>query len=299
MWACQNVERVSENILKRVLAAKDGHARSAGARMIRYWHDKLSDPVGMIATASADPFPRTRMEAVLSAGYIPRAESFVAALHSLDHPGDPVLDQALPQTMKALEQYWRPAMDAGKLQFAKPAHREFAEQGSRDWPGESPGGVSEGESPADKDIATIQAQLLEVGTDTEVRMIVSALSKGEGLKSPAATIGMLETLQRMARPDSPRSLKRSFRGLKPLISQKNESIAVLAASTLGPGELPVAMRLPHCRAIPTVLRSSKLWRWHSPQPAAHAMKKHSQNLLRRGTTLKLAMPLWQDSPRPI
>ena len=107
MWACQNVERVSENILKRVLAAKDGHARSAGARMIRYWHDQLSDPVGMIATASADSFPRTRMEAVLSAGYIPRAESFVAALHSLDHPGDPVLDQALPQTMKALEQYWR------------------------------------------------------------------------------------------------------------------------------------------------------------------------------------------------
>ena len=70
------------------------------------------------------------MEAVLSAGYIPRAESFVAALHALDHPGDPVLDQALPQTMKALERYWRPAMDSGNLQFAKPAHRAFAEQGA-------------------------------------------------------------------------------------------------------------------------------------------------------------------------
>ncbi len=70
------------------------------------------------------------MEAVLSAGYIPRAEAFVAALHSLDHPGDAVLDQALPQTMKALEPYWRPAMDAGELQFAKPTHREYAEQGA-------------------------------------------------------------------------------------------------------------------------------------------------------------------------
>ena len=32
--------------------------------------------------------------------------------------------------MKALEPYWRPAMEAGELQFAKPAHREFAEQGA-------------------------------------------------------------------------------------------------------------------------------------------------------------------------
>ena len=64
MWACQNVERVSEDILKRVLASRDGQARSAGARMIRYWHEQLSDPIAMIAKASADSFPRTRMEAV-------------------------------------------------------------------------------------------------------------------------------------------------------------------------------------------------------------------------------------------
>lgn len=233
MWACQNVERVSEDILKRVLAAEDGHARSAGARMIRYWHEELSDPVGMVATASADSFPRTRMEAVLSAGYIPRAESFVAALHSLDHPGDPVLDQALPQTMKALSQYWRPAMDAGKLQFAKPAHREFAEQGAGIGLESRLAEFLNEHSPADKDIATIQAQLLDVGTDTEVRMIVTALGKGEGLKSPAATIGMLETLQRMAKTNAPRSLKRSFRGLRKLVSHDNESIAILAARNLG------------------------------------------------------------------
>lgn len=234
MWACQNVERVSEKILKRVLAAKDGHARSAGARIIRYWHDKLSDPIDMIAKASADSFSRTRMEAVLSAGYIPRAEAFVAALHSLDHPGDPVLDQALPQTTKALERYWRPAMEAGKLQFAKPTHRDFAEQGAGIGLESRLAEFLKQNSPTEKDINAIQAQLLQVGKDKEVRMIVSALSKGSGgLKSQAATIGMLETLKRLAKPNAPRSLKRAFRGLRKLVSDENESIAVLAAETLG------------------------------------------------------------------
>ena len=80
MWACQNVERVSEKHSETSASAKDGHARRAGARMIRYWHDQLSDPVGMIARASADSFPRTRMEAVLSAGYVPACGSVRARL---------------------------------------------------------------------------------------------------------------------------------------------------------------------------------------------------------------------------
>ena len=82
MWACQSVERPSEKILKLVLGSKDGNARSAGARIIRYWHGELSDPVSLLAKASSDPFPRTRMEAILSAGYVPSAEAFSAALGS-------------------------------------------------------------------------------------------------------------------------------------------------------------------------------------------------------------------------
>jgi len=233
MWACQNVERVSETILKRVLAAKDGHARSAGARMIRYWHSKLPDPIGMVAKASGDSFPRARMEAVLSAGYIPSAEAFVAALNSLDHPGDSVLDQALPQTMKALEIYWRPAMEAEELQFAKNSHREYAERGAGLGLPVRLAEFLKEKSPTEKDISDIQAHLLQAGTNKEVQMIVSALSKNEGLHSPAVSIAMLETLQRMAKPDSPRSVKRSFGALKVLLNHDNESIAVLTATNLG------------------------------------------------------------------
>ena len=98
---------------KMVMPARPGLA------IIRYWHEHLSDPIGMIARACNDSFPRTRMEAVLSAGFIPKAEAYAAALNAIDHPSDGFLDQALPQTRKALEQYWRPALEAGTLRFRK------------------------------------------------------------------------------------------------------------------------------------------------------------------------------------
>lgn len=233
MWACQNVERASKNILLKVLAAKDGHARSAGARVIRYWHDQLSDPISMIAKAASDPFPRTRMEAVLSAGYIPRAEAFVAALNSLDHPGDPVLNQALPQTMKALETYWKPALEAGELKFASPDHRQYVEQGAGIGIDRRLQELLRSDKLEKSDLASVRAQLLSKGTDNEIQMLVAFLSKDDARKSALAKIWTLETLQMLAKPNASRAVKRSFRGLRKLVQQQDESIAVLTAETLG------------------------------------------------------------------
>ncbi|TWT55341.1 PVC-type heme-binding CxxCH protein [Allorhodopirellula solitaria] len=233
MWTCQNVERVSESVLERVLTAEDGHARSAGARIIRYWHAGLSEPVAWVARAAADAFPRTRMEAVLSAGFIPRADAFAAALHSLDHPRDDAIDQALIQTTEALEPYWRPALQAGTLQFAERSHRAFVEQAAGIGLERSLSEFLQDKSPSEQQIAAIQEQLVAIGTDTEVRMIVAALRNGKGLASPAATIAMLEALSQLANADAPRSLKRQMRGLRRLVHHSNESIAVLAARNLG------------------------------------------------------------------
>ena len=93
---------------------------------MRYWYGDLSDPVAMIAQLSRDDFARVRMEAVLSAGFIPDAKAFSAALNALDHKQDKFITLALPQAVTALEHYWRPALEAGKLKFDKESHREFA-----------------------------------------------------------------------------------------------------------------------------------------------------------------------------
>lgn len=233
MWACQNAGRVSEKILNRVMTAKDGHARSAGARIIRYWHQQLSDPVRLIAKAARDPFPRSRMEAVLSAGFIPQAEAFLAALNSLDQPSDATLSQALPQTMAALEPYWRPAMEAGALEFLKPSHREFAERGLGIGLEQRLAEFLKRTSPSVKDIAETTALLRESGTATEIQMILIALTRRGGLKSSTATIGLLQALEGMASSKWPKSVKRQMGRLDRLLSHKDESVAVLVADNLG------------------------------------------------------------------
>ncbi|QDV25807.1 PVC-type heme-binding CxxCH protein [Aureliella helgolandensis] len=233
MWACQNAGRVSEKILNRVMAAEDGHARSAGARLIRYWHEELTEPIQWIAKASADSFPRTRMEAVLSAGFIPRAEAFVAALNALDSPADPMVDQALTQTTKALKPYWQPAMESGALQFAKQSHREFAQRGMGIGLEDRLANFLQQTSPVSKEIAELQSLLLKSGTAPEVTMVLRAFARERGVKSSEAKIALLETLERMAASRWPGSIKRSARGLRRLLSNEDDTIAVLAANNLG------------------------------------------------------------------
>lgn len=233
MWACQNVERPSEKILRLVLNASDGNARSAGARMLRYWHQDLSNPIGMIAKASGDSFPRTRMEAILSAGFIPKAEAFAAALNSIDHENDPFLDQALPQTRKALEKYWRPAIEAGSLRFAKESHREFAERDAGIGFEQRLTEFLSQSSPGAKEIAEVCQQLKTVGAEAELQQVVAALTGRNGFKSTDAAIALLETLTGMSRGNHSRTLPRRMQGLRKLLDHDNETVAILAANNLG------------------------------------------------------------------
>lgn len=233
MWAVQNVERVSEEILSRVLQAKDGHARSAGARILRYWHRELSDPIGMIAQAAGDPFPRTRMEAVLSAGYIPKAEAYAAALHVIDHPGDETLDRALPQTIQALEKFWRPAMEAGTLAFAKESHRVFAEQNAGIGFKERLADLLKASSPDAKEIKEVNAQLARVGSSREVRTIFGALTRVEETPTDEVALALLETLGRMSGQHGSRAMARVAAGLKKRLDHEEEAMVLLAAKNLG------------------------------------------------------------------
>ncbi len=233
MWACQNIERSSERILTKVLSAEDGHARSAGARVLRYWHEDLSDPIGMIAKAAGDEFSRTRMEAVLSAGFVPKAEAYAAALHVLDQPRDATLDGALPQTKKALEKYWRPAMEAGRLAFDKDSHREFAEASAGIGFTDRLVQFVKSKSTDSRELAEIQAQMAIVGTGREVKIMVDALTRKGGSKSPVVQIGFLTSLSQLGDKLSNPPLKRSLKRLAPLLENDSNEVAALAAATLG------------------------------------------------------------------
>ncbi len=233
MWACQNVELVSEKILTRVINAKDGHARSAAARLLRYWHQDLSDPISMVAKLAGDAFPRTRMEAVLSAGFIPKAEAFAAALHATDHPSDPQVDKALIQTTKALASWFRPAMEKGELIFAKASHKTYAEQGAGIGFKQRLNDFLKNPSPDQNEIAAVKEHLLTKGTRNEIGALINALSGRTGVKSIDATKAVLEVLKSKAGSVKSKGMSRRLPRLGKLLKHPDTEIVQLAAEALG------------------------------------------------------------------
>lgn len=231
MWACQNVERASEAILAKVIQSQSGHARSAAARVIRYWHDQLSDPVGMIALLADDPFPRARMEAVLSAGYIPNAETLPAALKILNHGRDKFINMALTSTMTALEPHYIPALEKNALAFSGRLHRVFAEQ----WAGIGLDkrliAVLTADYPSSTEIDEVRRRFSATPNTKLVRILVNALARG-GASSDTAVVALLSELQKLGS----RGIFKAgpyFSGLTEHLSDPNDDIAAGVASSLG------------------------------------------------------------------
>ncbi|MBN36849.1 MAG: dehydrogenase [Opitutae bacterium] len=234
MWACQNVERPNEKILKLVLASKNGNARSAGARILRYWHGDLSDPLSLLAKAASDPFPRTRMEAILSAGYVPRSEAFSAALGSLDHPRDKFIDLALTQTVTALEKFWRPALEKGTLSFPKPAHRDFAEEAAGLGFEKRLNDYVRKKSPSLSETNQIVERLIPDADIRQTRMIVDFLATKQ--LGAEVRIALLDALNLIGRKGK-FSLGQRIGPLRKLIRNQDEKVASLAIANLGVWQL--------------------------------------------------------------
>ncbi|MEN8847308.1 MAG: PVC-type heme-binding CxxCH protein [Akkermansiaceae bacterium] len=243
MWAVQNVELISEPILTKVLAAKDGHARAAGARVIRYWHPHLSDPVALIARLADDPFPRARMEAVLSAGFIPQAEAFAAALHTLDHQSDRFLDLALSQTKKALAPHWQPALAAKTFTFAKESHRSFVEKSTGTGFGKRLNQFLANPAPSPQEITDLQAQLRANGTASDLITTLNALGKKNNPIPRASVIAFFQTLsqmapQNLAKPD--KILTRKLKVFTRFITHPDDAIATQAIRNISAWRVPGA-----------------------------------------------------------
>lgn len=239
MWACQNVERPSEVILQKVMSAKDGNARAAGARVIRYWHDKVSDPIAMIAKAAGDVSPRVRMEAILSAGFIPKAEAFTAAMCATDHSRDSLIDVALSQTTAALEPYWKPALEAGTLKFLKPEHRAaVARQSGADFERRLASFLRQKRhTPAQ--IAEVKQRLIANGTVKQVGSVLKSLTRGKQRRSPQFTVAMLDALQQIGRRGD-MSLGKGVAGLQKYVASRDDAITVAAAANMGAWKLEKA-----------------------------------------------------------
>ncbi len=117
---------VEANILDRLEASTEPHARAVVARMIARAADPISDSAERLSRLLRDPHPRPRLEAVVACGNIPTSDSMRFALIALDSKVDKNIDHALQQSVHALAPHWLADVESGAIEFEKPEHLAFA-----------------------------------------------------------------------------------------------------------------------------------------------------------------------------
>jgi putative heme-binding domain-containing protein len=115
-------EVVNRPLLERLLAAKDYRARAYATRVVGRWHDRLKNPLALLRRSATDEHSRVRLEAIVAASDVRAAESIAIAARAADGSADRFITFAFKNAVHALASEWKPALLAGKLEFAKPAH---------------------------------------------------------------------------------------------------------------------------------------------------------------------------------
>jgi putative heme-binding domain-containing protein len=205
--------------------------------VIRYWHDKLSNPVEMISQLCEDPFPRARMEAVLSAGFIPKAEAYAAILKTLDFESDKFMDTAFPQSVKALEPYWRPAMEAGTLSFAKNEHKTYAEKSAGLGFNQRLNDFIHSKHPAAKNMDDMKLEFARMAGVPHYKTCVKALLDMKIDPKVALTILMGMERQEIKSTDT---LQRTLSNLTPLLQHHHADIVVATAKVFAKFKITTA-----------------------------------------------------------
>jgi putative heme-binding domain-containing protein len=122
LGAYATIEVVDPDLLRRLLRATDPRARAYAARIVGRWHDRLDDPLGLLARCVLDEHPQVRMEAVMACAAIPSPRSIEVAARVVDLPMDKWIDYALTQAAHHLVPQWIPAFQRGEVSFAEPNH---------------------------------------------------------------------------------------------------------------------------------------------------------------------------------
>ena len=107
LWVHQWHNRVNEPLLTRMLESPEPLARAAATRVLCYWRDRVTDPLGRLKTLVGDEHPAVRLEAVRAASFFRTPDAAEVALESLNHPQDRFLEYTLDQAMATLQQFIR------------------------------------------------------------------------------------------------------------------------------------------------------------------------------------------------
>jgi len=72
LYVSWGANRISEPLLRRVLASNDHRARAASVRVLRYGGHQIAEQAALLATAARDAHGRVKLEAVVAASWLPK-----------------------------------------------------------------------------------------------------------------------------------------------------------------------------------------------------------------------------------
>lgn len=126
LWLHQSHNVVDEELLHHVLQSPHPKARVAATRVLRYWRNRVTDPLVLLQNQINDENPQVRVEAVVALSEFRSAEAAVVALDVLNHSMDRYLTYVLQETMKTLDPYWKKALQENQpLAITSPKALEY------------------------------------------------------------------------------------------------------------------------------------------------------------------------------
>ena len=120
--AYATIEVPAPAVLEKLLEAKEPGGRAFASRIVGRWHDRLEDPLALLARRVEDDDAQVRMEAVAAAAAIPQPESITVVARAVDRPMDDSMEYVFSQAIQHLKPHWEAAHERGDLQFAESAH---------------------------------------------------------------------------------------------------------------------------------------------------------------------------------
>lgn len=116
LWMVQTLNAIDADLLKSVLESKTAGARSAAARVLYYWNEKVPNALDLLKIAVQDSDPVVRREAITALSQFTSIDAFHIALLAYNEKMDPSYTFALRQTFRMLSQYWIPSVINGDIQ---------------------------------------------------------------------------------------------------------------------------------------------------------------------------------------
>ncbi|MCA9129448.1 MAG: HEAT repeat domain-containing protein, partial [Planctomycetales bacterium] len=103
LWVFQTQNVIEQDLLHKLLNAKDHRARAAAVRVLSFWIDQVDKPLELLKKRVADEHPRVRLEAVRALSFTSGDEAVEIALDVLNYDMDDYLQYTLDETMRVLE----------------------------------------------------------------------------------------------------------------------------------------------------------------------------------------------------